>query len=167
MNPHQSHPATARWKAIHRASVALLFLAPFLVSTAIARTAPGPFLFRPAATAMDSMLYEYSADRVEDDVAAGRVVFTGNVVLKYRDVELRAGRIVLYRESEAPGGRGSAGFLRGENHWNARVRPRQGTVHRFVDGLQPGDRPRPGAGGPGASPASILSGRADPPRSPA
>ena len=100
MNSHQLHPATARWKAIRCASGALLFLAPFLVSTAIARTAPGPFLFRPAATAMDSMLYEYSADRVEDDVAAGRVVFTGNVVLKYRDVELRAGRIVLYREAK-------------------------------------------------------------------
>lgn len=100
MNLHPLHPATARLKAIHRASGALLFLAPFLVSTALAQMAPGPTRVRPAATAMDSMLYEYSADRVEEDVAAGRVVFTGNVTLKYKDVELRAGRIVLYRDAK-------------------------------------------------------------------
>ena len=46
----------------------------------------------------DSVLFQ--ADRVEDDVAAGRVILTGHVVLRHRDVELQAGRVVFYRAQQ-------------------------------------------------------------------
>ena len=91
-------PATVHRKAIHLASSALFFLVLFPGDAAFAQLEPGPLPVRQVAAALDSLLYEYAADRVVDDIATGRVVFTGNVVLKYQDVELRAGRIVLHRE---------------------------------------------------------------------
>ncbi len=100
MNMRHVKPATAHWKAIQRASGALFLLVLFAVDPAFAQMFPGPLPARQASTALDSLLYEYAADRVVVDIARGRVVFTGNVVLKYRDVELRAGRIILHRKEE-------------------------------------------------------------------
>ena len=99
MRPLYVNPATAFRKAYRRVSSPLFFLLLFPVDMAVAQMAPGPPAVRGETSAQDSLLYEYAADRVEDDVAAGRVVFTGNVVLKYQDVELRAGRIVLDRKA--------------------------------------------------------------------
>lgn len=71
----------------------------------------------------DSIHYE--ADRVEDDRRAGVVTFTGNVIIRYRDIELQAGEVVLDRNGqtlEAEGTADSTGggivgspvFIRGE-----------------------------------------------------
>ena len=93
-------PATAIWKACRRVSGPSVFLLLLPVNAAFAQMEPGPHTVRRETSAPDSLIYEYAADRVEDDIAAGRVVFTGNVILKYKDVELRAGRIVLHREAK-------------------------------------------------------------------
>ena len=100
MNSIHTQPATAVWKAYRRVSGPLFFLLLFQVNAAIAQMEPGPLTVRRDTSAQDSLLYEYAADRVEDDIAAGRVVFRGNVVLKYKDIELRAGRIVLHRKTK-------------------------------------------------------------------
>lgn len=46
----------------------------------------------------DSDIYEYEADTVEEDFQKGEVIFTGNVVVRYRDIELKAGRIHFLRK---------------------------------------------------------------------
>ena len=119
MNMLQVKPATAQWKAILRASGALFFLVPFLVNAAFAQMEPGPLPVRQASTAMDSMLYEYEADRVVDDIATGRVVFTGNVVLKYPRCGTARGTHRSSPGGAASGGRGASGLHRQENHWYA------------------------------------------------
>ena len=131
------------------------------------QTKPGPasrsVRRRPT---LDSMLYEYAADRVVDDVATGRVVFTGNVVLKYKDVELRAGRIVLHRKTKRLEAEALPDSTGSENRWPARVRPaaRSGSpAHRWSTIWRPAAARVQGRAG--APPATILSGRADPPRS--
>ncbi len=100
MTKSRVNTATVIRKAIHVASAALVFLVVCPGNVAFAQGEPGPLPVRRDATAPDSLLYEYEADQVVDDIATGRVVFTGNAVLKYRDVELRAGRIVLYRKEK-------------------------------------------------------------------
>ncbi|HCR17045.1 MAG TPA: hypothetical protein DIU35_06140 [Candidatus Latescibacteria bacterium] len=45
-------------------------------------------------------LYEYQADRIEEDFKTGEVILTGNVVLQYNDVELSAGRIRFNRKTQ-------------------------------------------------------------------
>ena len=78
----------------------LLLVALFLCltqSSATAQTTPGK---QATPSAPDSALYQYQADRVEEDYRHRRTVFTGNVVLKFQDIELRAGRIVFDRNTQ-------------------------------------------------------------------
>ena len=51
-----------------------------------------------AGAGVDSIRYE--ADRVEDDRQSGIVTFTGNVIVQYQDVELKAARITFDRKRQ-------------------------------------------------------------------
>ncbi len=56
---------------------------------------------KPAVPAQtDSTRYEYEADRVVDDLTAGRVVLEGKVVLRFRGTELRAEWVELDRKAQ-------------------------------------------------------------------
>jgi hypothetical protein len=79
------------------ACVLVVFSAPGAI---IGQAAPPPAVEQSRDDSIAPGVLDFSADKMIDDVAQNRIVLTGNVVLKYGDVEIRAGRVVFDRSTE-------------------------------------------------------------------
>jgi lipopolysaccharide assembly outer membrane protein LptD (OstA) len=105
--PYQIQPKTIRKSRIQNLLfqfwISGLCLIASTLCVLIPGTAPGqaknppPSLPSPPAKSPQDL--DFSADHVVDQVSENRIVLTGNVVLKFQDVEIRAGKVVFDRSS--------------------------------------------------------------------
>ena len=79
--------------------VACLFLQVILAHRAAGQSPPAP-VQKITNDAPPLGTLEFSADRVEDRVSEDRILFTGNVILRYGEVEIKAGRILFDRSTQ-------------------------------------------------------------------
>ena len=105
--PYQIQPKTRRKSRIQSLLCQFWISGPCLIASVLCVLIPGtapsqaknPSPSLPSPPTESAQNLDFSADHVVDQVSKNRIILTGNVVLKFQDLEIRAGKVVFDRSS--------------------------------------------------------------------